>query len=387
MKNFIRPITFVLTIVLMLSLMGTSFAQQDECFNLSAEDCDLYYQFSTSGEMPLSSAFGLDIAFAGSMEEAGTSQDLEMALFFDGAYVVDSEAIDTAVAEFSDTPLLDVSARTFLDLMRGTVSGVDVELAVDYEFPPELGVPPLGPIQLWLVDGIGYMDLTPFAAFDPSLEGVYGVNLFDLIEVPLEQVRMGDILALFDGMDMGGMGMSSDPEATNALAGLGTTNPFANFMPDIKPEDIMSAITLERADDSSVDGHDVAVFVTTVDLSALMQVEGISSIAYQSAAQSGMPDSISETDFAEALAQAFDGTIVVTEKFDLETGTGLQTIVVGDFNIDAAPFAALTGEQTDGTIAMTFTWDFALSNVNNVDAIEAPEDAQIIPVEALLGGM
>ena len=383
MKNSIRPLTFVLTLVLMLGLVSTSFAQYDECFGMGAEDCDLYYSLSYGAEMPSSAAFGLDFEMAASVEDASMNEEFEMALFFDGAYVVDEEAIDMAVKEFGATPLLDVSAGTFLDLMRGTVSGFDAELSVDYEFPAEFGVPPVGPVTVWLVDGVGYIDLAPFAAFDPSLEGVYGVNLFDLIEVPLQQVRMSDIMAAFEGM--GGTGY--DPEARNALEGLGE-NPFSNFMPAMMtPEDVMSFVTMERVEDANIDGRDVAVFVTTVDLSAMMESEAVAAVAYQSAMQSGMPDSISEADFSAAFAEALDGTVVVTESLDLETGLNLQTTMEADLTMDIAPIAEMAGEQEEGTVTMTMVWDFALSDIDNVDAIEVPADAEIIPAEALLGGM
>jgi hypothetical protein len=100
-----------------------------------------------------------------------------------------------------------------------------------------------------------------------------------------------------------------------------------------------------------------------------------------------MPEDISEADFGAALADAVEGSFVVTEKLDLETGTSLAVTVEGDFVLDIAPFAEMAGEQEQGTVRFSFTMNYALSNVNNVDTITLPEDAQVIPVETVLGGI
>lgn len=382
MKHLTRSITLALTLMLLLGLVGTSFADEGECFGLGEEDCELYYELSASAEHPLSSAFAINMEIAAAVTEADSTEEFEMALFLNGAYVVDVEAIEATVEAFGETPVLDVSARTFLDLARGTVSGFDIELELDYEFPPSMEIPPLGPFNVWLVDGVAYMDLAPFAAFDPTLEGVYGVDLFDLIEVPLQDILIGDLFAGLEGMG----GSSSDPFGMNSQ-GMGD-NPFANSFAsaNISPEDVGTFFSIERVADDSVDGTDVAVFVTTIDISAAMELDAIVASSYQSASQAGLPEDIDEAAFGKAIAESVTGSIIITEKIDLETGYGLQVTIAGDMNIDVAPFAALTGEQEEGTVTMTFTLDYVASDVNNVDAIEVPEDAEIIPVEALLGG-
>ncbi len=383
MKKISRFIILALSISLVLSLAGISFAQDDLCLGLDEDDCELYHELAEDAEVPVSSAFAVSIDTDGSIEENGNDPE-EFSASFDlsGAYVIDEEAVDAAWEEFGDVDVLDVSARSFLDLFRGTLEGFDAELELDYAFPQELGVPPIGPFNLWLVDGVGYVDFTPFSMFDPSLTGVNGINIFDLVEVPLQNVEMGDLLegledaADFSMDDMLGTDMGDD------------TNPFESFMPaNISEDDIASFATMERLDDETVDGVDVAVFVTTIDLAAAMQVDAIVSQAYQGALQSDLPEEISEEEFGEALAEALAGSVVtVTEKIDTETAINMQTIVEVNMILDIEPFAAAMGEQEEGSLTFNMTVDFSRSDVNAVDAIELPENAQEIPVEALLGG-
>lgn len=386
MNRFTRFISLALSVLLVLSFASTSLAQDNFCSDLSDDDCELLHELADNADVPLSSAFTLHVETDGSIQESGADAE-EFAATFDlsGAYVIDEAAIDAAVETFSDVNLLDVNAQAFLDLFRGTFEGFDAELQLDYGLPPEMGVPPLGPFNVWLVDGVGYIDFTPFSAFDPSLTGVNGINIFDLIEVPLQDVEMGDILDALE--DMGnGLDMSDGFSMEDFGAG-SEDNPFANMMPaDISEDDIATFYSVERADDDSVDGVDVVVFVTTLDIGAIMEVDAIVSQAYQSAVESGLPES-SEEEFAAAMAEALAGsTMTITEKIDSETAITMQTTIEMAITVDVAPIAALDGSQEEGSLTFNLTMDFTRSDVNNVDAIELPENAQEIPVEALLGG-
>lgn len=377
MKFLNRFMALSLVLVLVLSWAGATYAQDDFCLGLSDDDCELYYDLSGNAELPESTAFDMVV----DVEADADGEEIAFAFDVSGAYVLDVDAIEDAVDEFNETPVLEVSASTFLDLMRGTVSGFDAELEIDYAFPPEMGVPPLGPFNLWLVDGIGYVDLSPAAMFDPSLEGIYGVDLFDLIEVPLENVLIGDLFEGLDGMTGGDFSMDG-----------GDDNPFNNTMAgfnagaDLSEEDIASFFSIERADDDTVNGTDVVVFVSTLDFGAVMAVDAIAEVAYESAVQSGLPSDISQEDFVDAIAESFDGSVVtVTEKFDESTGYGIQTMVVADITLDIEPLAELTGDSDEGVVTALTTIEFTRSDINAVDAIEVPEDAQVIPVEALFG--
>lgn len=387
MKRITRFMMLALTMSLVLSLAGISYAQDgDFCHNLSEDDCELYYELLENASLPSSTAFELATEFNMVVEENGNDpEEVEMAFDISGAYVVDEDAMEDAFEEFSDVDFLDASPRAFLNLFRGTLAGFDAELEIDYTFDDEMGIPPIGPFNVWMVDGVGYVDFTPFAMFDPSLTGVYGLNIFDLVEYPLDNLEMGDI---FDALsDMGNdFDMSDFDEDT--FSADNPDNPFANMMPAVlSEEDVATFVTVERADDDTVDGVDVVVFVTEIDLGAAMEVDAIIAQAYQSAIQADLPEDISEEDFAAALVEALAGSVItVTEKIDPETGITMQTSFDANIVLEIAPIAALTGDQEEGSAVFNMTMDFSRSDVNAVDAIELPENAEEIPVEALLGG-
>lgn len=388
MKKISRFIMLALTMSLVLSLAGISAAQDgDFCHSLSEDDCELYYELAENAALPSSTAFELAIGFDAVVQE-GDDEPEELSMSFDvsGAYVVDEDAIEEAFEVFSDVDFLDASPRAFLDLFRGTLAGFDAELELDYEFSEEMGIPPIGPFSLWMVDGVGYVDFAPFAMFDPNLSGVYGLDIFDLIEVPLDNFEMGDI---FEALEDMGNDFDMDDFNEDTFSADNPDNPFANMMPatDISEEDIATFVTVERADDDSVDGVDVVVFVTTIDLGAAMQVDAIISQAYQGALQADLPEDISEEDFAAALADGLAGsTITVTEKIDSETGITMQTTVDANIALDVAALSALSGEQEEGSAVFNMSVDFVRSDVNALESIELPEGAEEIPVEALLGG-
>jgi|GEM_PF-5998112 len=399
MKNLIRSVVLALALTLLLGIATTGYAQEDDyCFGLGEEDCALYYELAESAEFPLSSAFELNVSTNIEVDFPDEQDELAFGIFVNGAYTIDADAVETAVDEFNNTPILDVSARTFLNLARNTVGSFDAELSLDYDFPPEAGVPPIGPFNVWLVDGVGYIDFTPFQAFDPSLEGVYGVDLFDFIEVPLSQVVLGDFFAEFEGMSGGG-DFDFDPseifdENGNIVIETGfDEETLASFessfdASDMSMEDLGAFVSVERLDDETVDGVDVVVYVTSIDLEAAMQVEAIAAQAYASAVESGLPeDEVSEEEFSAALAEALVGsTITVTEKIDPETGIGMAVVVEANINLDIAPIAALSGDQEEGSMTISVLTEFIRSDVNAVDEIVLPEGATEIPVEALLGG-
>lgn len=399
MKNLTRSVVLVLSLTLLLSMVSSVYAQDYYCFNLGEDDCALYYELAESAETPLSSAFELNVNTDMVIDIPDAEDEMSFGIFVNGAYVIDAEVAEAAVDEFESISVLDVSARTFLNLGRGVLESFDAELSLDYDFPEEAGMPPIGPFNIWLVDGVGYVDVTPLQMMGMVEEaGVFGLDLFDVIEVPLSQVELGDLFADMDMGDSSGGDFDFDfddmfDEDGNLVIPTEfdeeTLASFENGVDqaDLSEEEIASFVSMERADDETVDGVDVIVFVTTVDIAAIMEVESIAEQAYQSAVDADLPDDISQEDFAEALADSLAGSIVtVTEKIDPETGIAMAVVIEMDMTFDIEPFAAMTGEQEEGTIVMNIVTEFVRSDVNAIDEIELPEDAQEIPVEALLGG-
>ncbi|MEL7434591.1 MAG: hypothetical protein AAFN11_11645, partial [Chloroflexota bacterium] len=330
-------------------------------------------------------SFGADIAGTGEFE----IDPISFTLTANGAYIVDEDAYEEAIDEFAEVELLDISPRVILDLLRGQFEAIDAELEIDYEFPAELGVPPLGPFNLYITDGVGYVDFTPFSVFDPSLEGTYGVDMFDLIEVPLQGVEaevllealeeIANSLEDFDPSDMDGGENPFDAFAEGFNSGLDSAT--------LTEEDLEDAVTLERLDDAEINGFDVVVFQMSFDFAELFAIEAAAQQAYDQAIQSGLPeDEVSFEDFQDALIEAFDGSeMTIVTAYDSEDGYMVETSVAGDFIIQAAPIASLTGDQVEGELSFIFESVFTRDDINDVDEIDLPSDAEEIPVEQLLG--
>ncbi len=392
-RKFLLPLAMI---ALLLASAGSVFAQdfdQEPCLGLDEADCELYYGFQETG-LPESTAF--DLTVDGRFDAEGDT--FEFGVSASGAYVLDAAAATAAADAFGEVSVLDVSPRDFIELADGTVSAFDAELSLDINGIPGVsdmtGGEPFPTIDLWLVDGVAYADLTILGNLmgDPSLAGVYGLDVFDITTTLLEDVTLADLLPEDMGMggmdDMGGMGMMGPQEAFTQ----GFTQGFNAGMA-LSDEDIASFATLTRLDDEEADGMTLAVFQTEVDVSAVFDVPAIRQqiIASIEAQDTSLPGDVSTEEFVDALARALEGsTTTVIERYDMESGYLVSSEITSTTTVDPAPFAELEPEGFTGEeqpINVTLTINFVRSNINGVEAIELPEGAQVVPPEALFGGM
>lgn len=398
---FTRKLLLPLMVVALLLVgVGSVFAQDmgmgdmEPCLGLSEEDCELYYEYQYAG-LPESTAF--DATIAGVIDAEGESMEFSVGL--SGAYVLDAAAATAAADAFAEVGVLDVSPRDFIELADGTVSAFDAELSLDINGIPGVtdmtGGEPFPTIDLWLVDGVAYADLTIVGTLmgDPTFAGVYGLDVFDIVTVLLEDVTLGDLIPEdmgMGGMDgMGGMGMMGAQDAFTEGFNQGFQQGMMGAM--MSEEDLMTFVTVERLDDEQADGMTLNVFQTTVDISGVFAVPMIREQVITSIEQQGGIDDMDVNVFVDALAAATAGsTVTVTERYDSESGYLVSFDMNMDFTLDPAPFAELdpegfTGEEMPVTVNITF--DFARNSINGIDAIELPEGAQVVPPAALFGGM
>lgn len=384
LKRF-SVLSLVLTFIMSLASVGIASAQEGEfCFGMDEDDCELYYELASEVNQPTSTAF--DATFDADISGSGDAEidDFQFTVLMNGAYSVDTDAYDEAIAEFAEVELLDISPRVLLELLRGQLAAVDAELEIDYVLPPEAGIPPIGPFNLWLVDGVGYVDFTPLSAFDQSLTGTFGIDMIDLIVVPLEGIEaevLVDAIESFndgfaDGFDADDFGEDDPFSAFGEGFALGTM---------LEEDDLADAISIERVDDEEINGFDTVVFETTIDLAEIYAIDALAEQFYAQIATTGDFEDISSEELQEALVAAFEGsTFTITEAFDPETGYLIQNSAVGEFNLDIAPIAELDGDSAEGTFTFDFEFVFTRDDIDNVGDIELPEDAEVIPVEDLM---
>jgi hypothetical protein len=388
MPKFSRFVAFIL-LVGMMSLAGSAFAQESEvpCLDLSEADCDLYRELIESAEFPLSAAFEFEID--GSATGGEIPPGMEFNMLATGAYVFESDTALAAIETFAALSVLDVDLRSILDVTDGVFSSFDAELNVAVTLPPDMGGSAFGPFDFWLVDGAAYMDMTPVGALsgDTTMAGVMGVDVFDFIEVPLSEVRLGDLFERLDSMED-----DFEPSDFNMTDGENPfedfQNYFAQFANPITEEDLAGIATMERLPDETIGNSNVVVFQTTIDVARIFEVEAIrNQVAAQWELQNlELPEDMDVDQLFTIIGKALNGsTIVVVEKIDSESGLGLVTNFTMDLTLDPEPLNEIepTGmtEAIDMDFAMNWTW----SEINNVEAIELPADAQLIPVETLMG--
>lgn len=402
----------VLILMLTLSMSAVGYAQYDDyefCGGLSDGDCELYYDLQT-GSVPFSTSFELAVDFNISAE--GETFNTSMAAA--GGYVYDIDNIDAYMESIEDLSIIDISVGTIVDFLEAGMNSFDAEVYITIEPPAEMAMfLPMETIaiDLWFVDGIAYADLTPLATAmgDPSLEGVYGIDAFELIRMALTEATIGDLLdaALEGGMDMD-MNGGGDAFAQGFQQG------FQQNFTQEPPEGIENAVTITRLENETVNGMEVAVFETVVDVAALFEIEML-----QEQVMMNIPP---EADFDEemligALITGMEGsTVTSVERYDLESGYLVSSETVIDVTIDPNVFAALDdemamsgeemgdmleemGEATEEAdmggdmeemtepmepITFQMTINFSRSQIDELDAIELPEGAEVVPAETLL---
>lgn len=372
-----RALFVAILLILALSLstvMAQDFTQY--CGDLSESDCELLMSASTN--MPESSNFTLTADFSITAEGETIAFDIEA----DGGYVADVAALEgvfdpemakdpMAVMEFME----NLTLASLSEMVSTVVNSLDVELSITVNVPAEVSmgaVPESLTIDLWLVDGVGYVDLGAFSFADPSLTGIYGMDLNEVIGFAFSQITEEDFQAglemMFEGnpmMDSSGMDMFMDPDF------------ISEFM------------TMERVEDSEVDGTAVAVFEATIDYGALFASEAFGEVMAEAMMDEEMPEGFDEEMMMESLAEAFgDSTAVVTYYVGIDDGYMYGFTFEADFTIDPAAFEEMSGEESMTTepIVMTMNMEFMRSNVNAVESISAPEGATIVTLEELMAG-
>lgn len=426
----------ILPVVAMMSiffgLIGSASADGHHCLGLGEEDCALYTELSHIS-LPSSTAFELntDISVAGTDPEM--SEPLELSIGANGAYVIDETVAEAAFEEFGALTILDVNLGSILDVTSGVVGSFNAELTLDISGLSDLLPLPINTVDLWLVDGVAYVDLSPIAfLLGPDAAGVFGVDVFDTITSLLGSMTIDQIFSMAD-MGMGDMDMDDmdmdDMMDDMDMGDMDGNNPMDAFMggfqqgmeaTNITDADLANFVSMERVEDE--DG--LAVFVTTVNMAGVFDVEAIRQLTLTQLANQDMGD-LDAKDLLDAIAEGLgDSSVVITERFDVETGYLVSSDFVLDLTFDTSAFAqidamemGLEGTGDDGesldkeddaddmeateeamddmgdmepmappVIEIDVTSSFARSDINEVESIDLPEDAQVVPLGAMLGG-
>lgn len=280
------------------------------------------------------------------------------------------------------------------DLMAITVDfykTVGLDAVIDFSMPAEIAavlsdqsgieVPDELTLQLIMKDGFFYVATEDLTFIDPSIADMgawIGIDLAGMVEMGVAQSMEMDDPAQQEAMmtSMGISAMISSEEVRNLL------------------DDF---VQVTRADDAEVNGTEVAVFETSFDFAGFLASPGFWGLVRDNLdlINANIDSPVSEEDLQQAqMMMTFLGPALL-QGLELTTslGIGLDDYLpyaqVVDFQWDLSgllAFAASTGALPDGAPSRALiSLEIDASNVDFDDTPEilAPEDAMVIPLEAM----
>lgn len=398
-----KTIFSFLTLVALLSLGGATLAQTSTdgdfpCLGLEQEDCDLYYDLAEP-DVPDSASFVSSNDISVTAEGQTYNGNIELS----GSYIYNVTVVEDYLDSLADVPLLDATLGDFIGYLESGIDAFDAELSLVVNAPEQFAMfIPMETIalDLWLVEGDAYADLTPIGqiAGDPALSGVYGIDLFEFVYFGLENVTVGDLTDAFGEIDLSELDFDRD-ELEQFQRQL-----EANLEASTAdPEDLEAFTTVTRLENETIDGTEVAVFETTIDFQALFESDlVIDSITSQMPEEDFEELGVEIEEIIGALQEAIgdDATFVQTDSYGIEDGYLYSSIADFSITFDPAPFAELealeeeltdeNGETVEPDIPDPITVEASLtvtrSDFNAVEEITLPEDAEVVPLEDLMNG-
>jgi hypothetical protein len=403
-----KLISLLLVMALLLASFSTAFAQAEPfCGDLSADDCELLtvamqnmlgvtsYQASAEYRGVLAGLPGLGI------DEAAVTVTV------DGSFSYGEEAVAAAAALAGVQTQEDLAAvmaespEALVDFYNGwsfdMVIVVDISEELAEALSADIGVPvpDLFSVPVKLVDGVLYVNLTdvaPLLEGGESLAGWLGFEFGPVLEAAAEQ---GMFEAAATQMEMDPSMLADSPENAALAAAL-----FAVQAAMADPAAFEKYMDVSRAEDDVINDMDVAVFVTKMDIPALISspefIDLIKGLAESGALGEEAP---SAAEIEQALTMlSFMGPMLFqglvsesTTAVSLEEPNYIvaQTTLFSWDLSGLLQMAAMTGalpaeEMPSGASLIEFSTSVVNSAFNEPQTINAPADATIIPAESMM---
>ena len=387
-----KVISLLAVLVLLLATFGTAMAQAEPyCGDLSDSDCEIL-TLSQAAMMDVSS-YQASATYSAML--AGIpglpANEVSVDVMVDGAFEMDESAMAAAQA-MAGLPqeeimmMISEAPGVLVDLFRGW--GFDMVISV--EMTPELAaalsmeagmeLPDMLSIPMRLVDGNLYVDLTEVAPLAPGTpEGWIGIPYADLLEEAAAQ-------GAFDDMDSA---MSAVDPTTAATLG------FQSML--MNPKQFEQFLIVERVDDSGDAGP--AVFVTTFDVTSFVMSPDFAELLKQLVASGALgSDGPSEADIDQLLPMLGMMGPMIFQGLNVDSSVAIEledfyaTDYASEFFWDLSgliQLAAMSGALPEGISAgdemmVDFSTTVVNSDFNAPQSIEAPADAMMIPLEALM---
>ncbi len=400
----------LMTALFLVSIPGAAFAQEEvssqvHCGDLPEEDCALLVEsrMAMSALTSYSAQLELDMSLTDVPTLPG---DLSFGLSSDGVFHVDP-AWMADMAELQMTPPEDLAEdpEMLADVLSEMYFAIAFDVALDLGMSEDLaqllslqaGVPFPESLTLpmRMTEGYFYLNVDDLAQAIPEAEGISGWLGIDLGTLMSEAVRQG-----MTQMEQG------DMPTNPAMAGMGVIGVQQNA----EIQEVINEYTqVERLDDAEIDGVEVAQFRSTFDLAGFLSspvVLGMfmEQMKAQMEADPAMAGQVplTEQDMEMITSMAPMMLPMLLGGFEAETLTGIgledkyvystETHVHWDLSTIANMAAAMNqggpARSRPGASMPMYTLDLTATNGDFDDApeVEAPEDAIIIPLDALQPG-
>lgn len=411
MPNLARAVT--LALVLMLLYAGSALAQDapSYCENLTDDECALIESSQAAMQNVYSGNSEVQLSVLLTEIPEMPIQDFGFAYQQVSSFSMNEDA-SALVSELQGMSPMerqqmlmepDALPEMLTELILGTSTAIDMAVAFSDEVAQVLSdesglpVPTEMAFSLVLLDGILYVNLDALAEIVPELAIFSGWVGFEM--EPLLAMAFQDTTAL----DM------SDPNAQAmgnglAAANFGASGPLVVSLNTVDPtESVTQFLDVERLEDDSIDGNDVAVFRTTFDFASFFA----SPIFYQlvemamqdESISGGAPADAETVEQTVAMAQVFGPMLLSNLNLELLEGVGLDDAYLYGTSFllewDLSNIVQLAGMAEGAGVELPpldpnsqpFIGIESLSlnsGINEPVEIEAPEGAMVIPIEALM---
>ena len=304
------------------------------------------------------SSFEMDSTFSVVNIPDAPIESLEVRVKAAGTFTSDQTAdMETSV------PGAETTSAMLFDAMATVMSSVKGDMTLTIELPADLGklsgdmkLPEQLELGFRMIDGVAYINLADIAAVEPKAgipPGWVGIDLSEFYSDVLPQQ------------------MAEMPSAGFDITGLVTELG--------KPENIARFAAIERLADAEIDGQAVAVFSTTIDYQALMDIEMFRKMFNSIVTAEGIDDE-GAANAIDTIRQMYAGmSVVVTESIGLEDKRVHSTEMVFGWDLTYMP-----GIQVDPAPVVTFTMQINNSAFNPDFTVEVPEDVMMLPIKSML---
>jgi hypothetical protein len=391
----------LVVLALLLGTFGTAFAQDvplPYCGDLSKEDCAILQasREATWGVPAYKAAGAYNATLTGIPGLPASEVAVDVAV--DAAFSLDDAAMAAAQAVTGKTQqdvmaMLAKDATPLVDLLAGT--NADMVLTVD--MTPELAaafsaqtggftIPASLKVGLKLVDGVLYVDLTEVASLVAGVPaGWIGIPIADYVQA---QVDAGVFTAAATQMDVSKLDPSSAAALGMSSMLMGDAKMFENY------------ITVTRGEDVDVNGEASAVFTTKIDVGGFISSPEFAALVKQLSASGALgANAPSTADIDQVLSMLpmvgpmiFQGlevggstTVGLTNNYVENSSSWFKWDLSGLMQMAAMSGQLPQGVSADGPIAIDISTSVDNTDFNADQAIEAPADAMMIPLESLTG--